>query len=114
MLVDGAVRDEPDMRRLGLPVYAADQCVVGPAGRGHVVATDSTVTIGAVAVDPADHVVVDATGCVRITAAVLDEVLAAAGRYAAAEAAVLDALGRGEPLAAAYGVKQSIVAELRR
>lgn len=114
VLVDGRVRDAPDMQALGLPVYAVDHCVVGPAGAGHVVTTDEPVTVGSVLVAPGDHVVVDATGCVRIAAADLDDVLAAAARYAAAEDAVLDALVRGEPLTAAYQHKKSIVDELRR
>ena len=109
MLVDGAVRDAPAMAASACRVRRRPG-VVGPNGHGHVVAIDAPVTIGAVAVDPADHVVVDATGCVRITAAVLDEVLGG-GRVATPppRRPCSTALGRGEPLAAAYRVKKSIV-----
>ena len=114
VLVDGAVRDAPAMTVLGLPVYAAEQHVVGPNGRAHVVATDAALAIGSTAVDAGDHVLVDATGAVRITAADLAAVLDAATRYAAAEEEVVAALADGERLDTAYLRKKAIVDELAR
>jgi 4-hydroxy-4-methyl-2-oxoglutarate aldolase len=114
VLVDGSVRDAPAMTALGLPVFAGSQRVVGPNGAAHVVATDAAVSLGTVTVDADDHVLVDATGAVRITADVLADVLAAAVRYAAAEDEVLAALAAGERLDTAYLHKKSIVDELAR
>ena len=114
VLVDGAVRDVPPMAALGLPVYSTSQEVVGPNGQGHVVATDGALTIGATTVTGGDHVLVDATGAVRIAAADLDAVLDAASRYAAAEDQVLAAMAAGERLHTAYLHKKSIVDELAR
>jgi len=119
VLVEGSVRDQPAMTALGMPVYAVDQCVVGPNGHAHVVAVGQPVTItngnGAdTTIDVDDHIVVDATGCVRITSALLADVLDAATRYAAAEDLVVAAIGEGQPLASAYHHKKSIVDELRR
>jgi hypothetical protein len=45
---------------------------------------------------------------------VVDDVLDAARRYAAAEDLVVAAISSGEPLARAYHHKKSIVDELRR
>ena len=102
------------MTALGLPVYAVEQRVVGPNGCAHVVAVDQTVRIGNTAIAPDDQIVVDETGCVRIAAALADDVLNAARRYAAAEGRVAQALSEGEPLATAYRHKRSILDELRR
>ncbi len=112
-VVDGFVRDVPAMNELGVPVYARAVCVGGPNGRAHVVGVDVETHVGGVVIDPDDHVVADATGCVRIRAARLGEVLGAARRYAAAEQQVTDALTAGEPLSSAYRYKKLAVDELR-
>jgi regulator of RNase E activity RraA len=60
-----------------------------------------------------DLVVLDATGAVRLLPEHADAVLDGARRYAAAEAAVAEALAGGQPLRAAYAHKSTVVAELR-
>jgi regulator of RNase E activity RraA len=125
LLVHGSVRDQPEMATIGLPVFALDQCVVGPNGTAHVVDLDARILIDnagmgghdaspGTVIDPDDHVVADATGCVRIHAAALTDVLDAATRYAAAETFVVEALRNGEPLVEAYLLKKTTVDELRR
>lgn len=114
VLVDGAVRDRPEMLSLGLPVYARTQAVVGPNGAVHVVGTDCSVTIASTVIDCDDRVVIDATGCVHIREADLTEVLDAAGAYAAAEARVVEAISAGVALAEAYQIKKTAVAALRQ
>jgi regulator of RNase E activity RraA len=114
VLIDGSVRDRPAMAALGMPVYGVDQCVVGPNGHAHVTEIGQSIAINGTIIDGDDHVVVDATGCVRIAASLLDEVLDAASRYAAAEDLVVAAMADGQPLASAYRHKKSIVDELRR
>jgi regulator of RNase E activity RraA len=113
-VVDGAVRDRPEIEAIGFATYGLDERVVGPYGTAHVTALDEPVTIAGVAVDPDDHIVADATGIVRLRGAEIDDVLAAAGRYAAAEEQVVQALRDGEPLTSAYRYKKSVVDELRR
>lgn len=112
VLVDGFVRDRTAMAAEGLPVYATDEAVVGPAGRAAVVAVGVPVTIGGCEVAPGDVVVGDAGGVVRVasdaSAAVLDD----ARRYAEAEARVLDRLAAGETLLDAYTSKRDAVAAL--
>ncbi|MCU1397493.1 MAG: Demethylmenaquinone methyltransferase [Acidimicrobiales bacterium] len=114
VLVDGLVRDLPTMAAIGLPTYASASCVVGPNGTAHAVEVDGTISIGGVGIHPLDSVAADATGCVRIPHAHLDEVLEASLRYAAAEDRVVHALAAGEPLTSAYLHKKTVVDELRR
>ena len=118
VLVEGWVRDRPAMADLGLPIYANGERVVGPSGLAHITAIDSPVTIASAGnttlVAPDDLIVVDATGCVRVSAADAEEVLKAANVYAAAEDLVVKALNEGEPLARAYRHKKTITDELRR
>jgi 4-hydroxy-4-methyl-2-oxoglutarate aldolase len=113
-LVDGSVRDVPALTQFGLPVYASDQRVVGPNGRAHIIAVDDAVTIACTTIAADDHVVADATGCVRIPASDFDDVMQAAQRYSAAEDLVVQAMREGQTLATAYLHKKSIVDELRR
>lgn len=113
VIVDGAVRDRPEMLRLGLPVYARTQAIVGPNGTVHVVGTDCSVTIASTVIDSDDRVVIDATGCVHIREADLTEVLDGARAYAAAEALVVEAITAGVALTEAYQIKKTAVAGLR-
>lgn len=113
VLVDGFVRDRPEMLRLGLAVYATGERLVGPNGHAHITDTEATVSVHGVEIAADDMIVADATGCVRVPAALTARVLQAAGRYAAAEDLVAAALSEGEPLAHAYRHKKSIVDELR-
>lgn len=114
VLVDGWVRDRPEMAAIGFPVYAIGEHVVGPNGQAQLTHIDTTVTVNEVCVAADDMIVVDAGGCVRLRAATADAVLHAARRYSTAEDLVARSLAEGEPLARAYHHKKSIVDELRR
>jgi regulator of RNase E activity RraA len=112
VLVDGAVRDRPAMAVEGLPVFAASETVVGPAGRVSVRDLDVAVSIGGFGVVPGDVMVVDATGVVRIPAELAEGVLADARAYAEGESRVLDALASDVPLVEAYRAKQAAIDRL--
>ena len=112
--IDGFVRDLAAMSALGFPVYASGTAVVGPQGRAHVAAVGEVVSIGGFDVAPGDHVVMDDSGCVRLRAHEVNEVLAAATEYEKAEEEVLRALASGERLRSAYSHKADVVARLRR
>lgn len=114
VLVDGAVRDVDDMRSIGLAVYARGTAVVGPHGTVHAVGVDVPVEVGGVVITPGDTVVVDSSGCIRLTAESAHELLADAGVYAAGEAGLLSALTAGETLDTAYLHKKRAVDALRR
>jgi 4-hydroxy-4-methyl-2-oxoglutarate aldolase len=112
VLVDGWVRDRDDMTKIGLPVFAAGERVVGPNGTAHLVSIGQQVSVDGVTVATDDVIVIDPSGCVRVPADRATDVLDAAARYAAAEALVADALAAGEPLAAAYRHKRTMLSEL--
>jgi 4-hydroxy-4-methyl-2-oxoglutarate aldolase len=112
VLLDGIARDAVAMADEGLPVYAAELAVVGPAGRASIVALDRPVTVGRTQVAPGDEVVVDSSGAVRVPAADAARILDAARAYAEAEAQVMVALASGEPLLDAYRFKKAVVAQL--
>jgi len=112
--VDGFVRDLPAVAALGFPMYASGTAVVGPLGHAHVVSVGTVVNIGGCEIAPGDHVVLDDSGCVRIKANELQEVLLAATEYEEAEEKVLSAITSGERLNSAYRHKADVVARLRR
>ncbi|MEO5840216.1 MAG: RraA family protein [Acidimicrobiales bacterium] len=112
VLLDGIARDAAAMAGEGLPVYAAELAVVGPAGRASIHRVGAAVEVGGVRVAPDDTVVVDSSGAVRLAAATRDGVLDAARAYAAAEEQVLAALAAGEPLVEAYRFKKAVVSDL--
>ena len=112
VLLDGIARDASAMAEEGLPVYAAELAVVGPAGRASIVRMGEAVDIGGVSVAPGDAVIVDASGAVRLATSQRDGVLDAARAYAAAEEKVMAALAAGEPLVEAYRFKKHVVDEL--
>ena len=114
VLVDGAVRDRVAMAREGLPVYAAGERVVGPRDLVRVRDEGQPVEVAGVRIAPGDLVVADENGVVRVPAERADEILEAAGTYAAGEARVLDALAEGERLVHGYRHKREVVAGIRR
>jgi regulator of RNase E activity RraA len=112
VLVHGAVRDRAAMAAGGFPVYAVEECVVGPAGRVSVATVGAPVTLDGVGVDPGDTIVADGGGALCLPAGSARQALGDAVRYAEAEAAVLRDLGRGAVLQAAYGRKRTVVEQL--
>jgi regulator of RNase E activity RraA len=111
-LVDGGARDRAGCVAEGLPVYAADERVVGPRGQLTVVAHDVPVAVGDVQIAPGDVIVADGSGAMRVRAGEADRLLRASASYAAGEERVLAALRRGEPLMVAIGEKTAAVATL--
>jgi 4-hydroxy-4-methyl-2-oxoglutarate aldolase len=97
IVVDGAVRDSAGIRRIGLPVYARR---VHPRAGGSVAVASHQVPVrcGGVMVHPGDLVVGDGDGVVVASREELERILPAAERIQAAEAAVLEAMARGESL----------------
>lgn len=87
VIVDGAVRDVEDLRRLEIPVYARALTPRGPA-RGETGAIDCPVSCGGVAIHPGDLIVADADGIASIPAGRIAEVQAATAALMAKEAAV--------------------------
>jgi regulator of RNase E activity RraA len=75
-VVDGYVRDVPQLRQLPFPVFARGASPLDTLGRAEVVDLRVTVEIGGVAVAPGDLVVGDDDGLVVVPAAAVAEVAA--------------------------------------
>jgi regulator of RNase E activity RraA len=76
-ILDGAVRDLPEIRRdYGFPVYARDVSPGTTLGRFRTVASQVPVKVGGVMVHPGDIIVADVDGVVVVPLAHAAEVLA--------------------------------------
>jgi 4-hydroxy-4-methyl-2-oxoglutarate aldolase len=84
LLVDAAVRDLDDLRRLGLPIWARYVRARG-AGKSVVGALDEPVEVGGAVIRPGDVVVLDADGGVVVGSERVQEVLEASRSRAAHE-----------------------------
>lgn len=98
VVVDGFMRDELRLGALGLPVFSRGAFPQDCLGRSMVHATQVTVEIGGVAVEPGDLVVADVDGVVFVPAALADEVVAASEEKHAAEQALIEAARAGSSL----------------
>ena len=106
MITDGAIRDAPEIRDLGLSVFSRGATPINGSRRWSWVEVGKTVTLPgqtgpAVRVDPGDWVLGDADGAVVIPSAVAEEVISMAEELARIEGAITDAMRSGEPRAAA-------------
>ncbi len=98
VVVDGAVRDLDDAQDYGLPVYAVAAVPVTARGRVAEREWNVAVRICDVAVDPGDFVIADASGVVFVPRNRVAEVLSAAERIAAREAAMVTRARGGAPM----------------
>jgi 4-hydroxy-4-methyl-2-oxoglutarate aldolase len=100
VIVDGACRDVDESVTLDLPVYALAAVPATARGRQAEVGWNTPVEIEGVPVAPGDLVVADGSGVVFVPAGRAADVVAAAERIAAREAAMAGRLRAGEPASA--------------
>jgi regulator of RNase E activity RraA len=98
VITDGACRDVGQARELGFPVFARAQVPVTARGRLRQKSAGEPVLVGAVAVRPGDVVMADEGGVVVVPRERAAEVLDAAQRLAAREAAIEAEVRAGVPL----------------
>jgi regulator of RNase E activity RraA len=101
-VLDGLVRDTPQIKAMGLPVFCTGRRPYDSCGRGIVVDLDVPVLIDGVQVRPGDLVFGDADGVLIIPAAVEAEVLTRAWTKVAGENTTRDALRAGQSLGEVY------------
>jgi 4-hydroxy-4-methyl-2-oxoglutarate aldolase len=101
-VIDGLVRDTPQIKAMGLPVFCAGRRPYDSCGRGIVVDYDVPIALDAVAIAPGDLVFGDADGVVIVPRAVEQEVLERAWAKVAGENNTRDALRAGRSLAQVY------------
>lgn len=95
IIVDGAVRDEDELRELQLPVYARAVIPSGGSayGPGEV---NVPIACGGVVVNPGDIVVADHDGVAIVPPAAVDEILEKVRKGQESAAALQPVLARGE------------------
>ncbi|HVS36428.1 MAG TPA: hypothetical protein VMS17_12755 [Gemmataceae bacterium] len=94
-VVDGLVRDLPDIIDLDYPVFARGTTPVGPLHRGPG-EVNFPICCGGVVVNPGDIVVADAAGVVVVPKEIAAELLERLQRHEQANAAYLAAVKRGD------------------
>lgn len=93
-VVDGLVRDLPNIDALGMPVFARGTTPIGPLHRGPG-EINFPICCGGVVVNPGDIIIGDAMGCVVIPQEVAPELLARLEAHEAQNAAYLEGVRRG-------------------
>ncbi len=94
-IIDGLVRDLPDILRLDFPVFARGTTSIGPLHRGPG-EINFPIPCGGVVVNPGDLMVADARGIVVVPQAIIGEVLKRLQSHQEANAAYLASVARGD------------------
>ena len=105
IVVDGAVRDAAEIRRLGFPCFAAANVPAGPH-KGFGGTIDGLVSCGGCSVAPGDLLLGDDDGVAVVPLARQAALLAAAREKIAQEAKALERLKAGESLAEQFGLPE--------
>jgi 4-hydroxy-4-methyl-2-oxoglutarate aldolase len=107
LVINGCVRDGQLLPEVGFPVFCRGLCIRGTgkdfAARGFI---NYPLLLGEVIVRPGDLIVGDGDGVVCLNAETVQEVVTAAARREAEEAAILGRLIRGERTLDIYGWRQ--------
>ena len=103
VIVEGLARDVDEAAEIGFPVHARGATARTARGRIYESATGEPVRVGDVTVANGDWVVADGSGVAFIPAARIADVLAAAERIAAREAAMTKAVLAGHPVSMVMG-----------
>jgi 4-hydroxy-4-methyl-2-oxoglutarate aldolase len=94
LVIDGGCRDTAALRRRGFPVWAAGVSVHGCVKQQRGV-VNGQVAAGGIVVNPGDYVLADDDGVVVISAARIEDVLAAAEARTAKEDDIMSGLANG-------------------
>jgi RraA family protein len=94
-IVDGFVRDLPDILELDFPVFARGTTSIGPLHRGPG-EINYPISCGGIVVNPGDIVVADGAGIVVIPQEIASELLDRLRNQKASQAAYLAGVKRGE------------------
>jgi regulator of RNase E activity RraA len=103
VIVDGLAHDVDEARDIGFPVYARGATARTARGRVFEAETGGTVRVGTVEVGQGDFVVADSSGTAFVPADRIGDVLAAAERIAAKEAAMTREVLAGKPVSGVMG-----------
>ncbi|KQX25136.1 MULTISPECIES: RraA family protein [unclassified Sphingomonas] len=105
VIVEGPARDIDEAAELGFPVYSRSATCRTARGRIFEIASGEPVTVGDTLVNEGDYVVADSSGVVFVPASRIEELLAAAEKIAAREAAMTSSVRAGEPVSEVMGAR---------
>jgi RraA family protein len=94
-VIDGLVRDLPDIIELDFPVFARGMTPIGPLHRGPG-EVNFPICCGGVVVNPGDIIVADAAGVVVIPQGIAQDLLERLHAHKASNADYLEAIRRGD------------------
>jgi 4-hydroxy-4-methyl-2-oxoglutarate aldolase len=103
VIVDGAVRDVDEASDLTFPVFARMSVPTTARGRTVELSTNAPIDVCGIEVHAGDFAIADGTGVVIVPSARAAEVVDAAERIAAREAAIAAEISRGTPVSEAMG-----------
>jgi regulator of RNase E activity RraA len=103
VIVDGACRDVDESTALDLPIYGLGAVPATARGRQAEVAWNGPVHVAGVLVSPGDLVVADGSGVVFLPANKAADIILAAEKIAATEAAMAERIRAGEPVSRVMG-----------
>jgi RraA family protein len=94
IVIDGAIRDAEEIRRMGLPLYAAGVTLRGPYknGPGEI---NTTIALGGMTIEPGDLIIADGDGVLCIPFDETGSLLEAARKKHAAEQEELRKIAEG-------------------
>ncbi|WP_213765430.1 RraA family protein [Caballeronia sp. dw_19] len=105
-VIDGAIRDVADMRRLQFPMFCRSIVPRGPH-HGFGGNVDTTIAVAGVPVNPGDIVLGDDDGVVIVPLAIAGEVLKAAQAHLLKEAQWIDGIRRGVSISKMFSLPQA-------
>jgi RraA family protein len=94
-VVDGLVRDLPDLQNVGLPVYARGTTPIGPLHRGPG-EINFPISCGGTVINPGDVIIADPAGIVAVPQEIVAEVLHRLREHADQQAEYLASVRRGD------------------
>lgn len=103
LIVDGAVRDVDEATQLEFPIFARGAVPRTARGRTMEIETNGPISVCGIEVNPGDYALADGTGVVIVPAGRAAEVVEAAERVVAREAAIARAINEGVPVTEAIG-----------
>jgi len=103
VVIDGAARDLAEAAAVGFPVWAVTGTPVTARTRTAELAWGKPVDVAGCHVEPGDLVIADTGGVVFIPAGRAEEVVTAAEKIAATEAAMAQAINQGQPVTDVMG-----------
>ena len=103
VICEGPARDIDESRQHDFPVYARDHTCTTARGRLVEVATNDTITVGTILVNPGDYVLADASAVAFIREADISRVLDTAERIVEKEKLMAEAIRSGMPIGQVMG-----------